>query len=145
MKLSFNFNDASCKQYFFFGAHRLTLLRVFKVVICQGDPFSNRIIKSATFRYADASFFFMGIILSECYKNINMHNIITPRRFIPQQLFHELMRENFTVYTNSYDICKTFVTWYIEKSRESQIRLPFKPSSSRCNYNAICRIMIGRK
>lgn len=49
------------------------MLGVFKVVVAQGNPFMPRVLNSGPLRCAAVTFLFMGIILSEGYKNSNMY------------------------------------------------------------------------
>lgn len=80
------------------------LLATYKVVVGQNDPFLNRVFNSSPLRFAVVAFLFMGVVLSEGYKNSNMYNIIMPRRVIQKERFSELVADNFTVYVKSAEI-----------------------------------------
>lgn len=70
-----------------------------KVLLEQGDPFSNLMLKGTPAKLISIIFLLLGIILSNAYKNSNVYNMITPRRPIPYESFNELIKDGFTVYT----------------------------------------------
>lgn len=78
-----------------------SMLGMFKVVVGQGDPFMHHVFNSVPLRFAAVPFLFMGVIVSEGYKNSNMYNIICPRRTIFKEYISELVSGKFTVYTRS--------------------------------------------
>lgn len=95
------------KQTFRLKRHKATffrlhgLLNTLKVLLEQGDPFPSSISNTINLRYAVGSFLLVGIVISNAYKSENVYNMITLRKPIPYEKFHELVDNNFTIYTRS--------------------------------------------
>lgn len=70
-----------------------------KVLLEQGDPYANELLKIAPLRWLIGSYLVVGIVLSNAYKNSNVYNLITPRKPLPFETFDELESENFTIYS----------------------------------------------
>lgn len=77
------------------------LLNTLKVLLEQGDPFPSSVASTLNLRYAIGSFLLVGIVLSNAYKSENVYNMITLRKEIPYERFHELVDNNFTIYSRS--------------------------------------------
>lgn len=75
-----------------------------KVILEQGTPFLESVASVGKLRFALGLFLLMGIILSNAYKNSNVYNIISPRKYLPYEYFYELVTDNFTVYTRVADM-----------------------------------------
>lgn len=80
------------------------LLGIFKVVVGQGDPFMHNVFCSVPLRCASTTYLFMGIIISEGYKNSNMYNLISPRKVMSKENISELTSDKFTTYTRASSI-----------------------------------------
>lgn len=76
-----------------------SILGMFKVVVGQGDPFMHNAFSSTPLRLVAVTFLFMGIIISEGYKNSNMYNMISPRKIISREKMSDLVDEKFTMYS----------------------------------------------
>lgn len=70
-----------------------------KVLLEQGNPFQDSVTNDARMRWIAGFFLMMGIVLSNSYKNTNVHNMIAPRKPIPYEYFKELIQDNFSVFT----------------------------------------------
>lgn len=70
-----------------------------KVLLEQGDPFTDTFMRKDVVRFSIGLFMLMGIILSNGYKNSNVYNMILPKSPIPYKLFNELIQDDFTIYT----------------------------------------------
>lgn len=81
------------------------LFSLLKCLLEQSDPFSTEQINVARLRCVIGVFLLMGIVLSNGYKNVNVYNMVVPRKPIPYKYFSELVRDNFSIYTRSFDIC----------------------------------------
>lgn len=75
-----------------------------KVLLEQGDPFSQNTISRACMKFFLIIFLLAGIVLSTGYKNTNVYNMIVPRIPIPFEKFQQLTEHNFTVYSRSMEI-----------------------------------------
>lgn len=82
-----------------------------KVLLEQGDPFSEMVLSCPKVRVALGSFLLVGIILSNAYKNTNVYNMIAPRGLLPFETIKELEQYNFTVYTRSMSIDHESTMW----------------------------------
>lgn len=71
------------------------LTSALKVFLEQGDS----VIQKKSFRAASGLFILIGIVLSNAYKSTNVYNMISPRKPIPYEFFHELVTDNFSIYT----------------------------------------------
>lgn len=74
---------------------------VVKVFLEQGDPFHNSVVSRTPNRIFIGLFLLMGIILSNAYKNTNVYNMVVPRKPVLYKYFHELIRDDFKIYTRS--------------------------------------------
>lgn len=72
-----------------------------KVLLEQGNPFSDTVANDYKLKYMIGGFLLMGIVLSNAYKNTNVYNMILPRKPIPYEFFHELVASNYTIYSRT--------------------------------------------
>lgn len=70
-----------------------------KVLLEQGDPFSDSFVQHDRAKWLTGSFLLVGIVLSNAYKNSNVYNMMQPKDLIPYRFFEELIKDNFTIYT----------------------------------------------
>jgi len=97
-----NLSMGACKKNpFSFTKHWLRLL---KVLVEQGDPFTDTLLKQSPIRLTVVGFLLVGIVLSNAYKNSNVYNMIAPRQSVPYRLLEELLQDNFTIYVRSYAV-----------------------------------------
>lgn len=82
-----------------FGLFLHNCLSQGKVLLEQGDPYSERLHKATFLRLLLGSFLLVGVVLSNAYKNSNVYNLITPRKPLPFETFRELKMENFTIFS----------------------------------------------
>ncbi|CAL8121474.1 unnamed protein product [Orchesella dallaii] len=87
-------------------------LPIFKSIIEQGDPFSNRYLKTFQTRLIIFPFMLAMIVLSNAYKNNNVYNMIAPRHAVPYKYLKELVHDNFTIYGRS---SKVIFYWWDSK------------------------------
>lgn len=83
------------------GTHLFLSLKSF---LEQGDAFPGGLGKDKRFQISIGLFLLMGIVISNAYKNTNVYNMIAPRRNIPYTYLHELLTDNFVIYTRSASI-----------------------------------------
>lgn len=81
------------------------LLSLLKVFLEEGNPFSFKIINAKHIRSMLGTLMFTGVILSNAYKNTNVYNMVVPRKPVAYQYLDELIRDNFSFYARSFDIC----------------------------------------
>lgn len=75
------------------------LMSVLKVLLEQGDPFQNFVVRRKQVRIMIGLFLLMGLILSNAYKNTNVYNMVVHRKPILYSYFEELKQDNIIVYT----------------------------------------------
>lgn len=79
------------------------VLCALKVILEQGNPFSTMVGNSKRLRLQVGIFLLMGIVTSNAYKNNNVFNMVVPRRPILYKYFNELKRDNFNIYSRTFN------------------------------------------
>lgn len=75
-----------------------------KVLLEQGNAFSDALTSRFQLRYIIGPYILVGIVLSNAYKNKNVYKMITPRTPVRYEKFGELVRDNFTVFTRTINV-----------------------------------------
>lgn len=70
-----------------------------KVLLEQGNPF--RVPELLRVRFGVGIFLLMGTVLSSAYKNVNVYNMIAPRKPVPYEYLADLLADNFTLFTRT--------------------------------------------
>lgn len=83
-----------------FGASVLTIT---KILLEQGSPLSEILLGKVRFRLLGGSILLVGITLNNAYKNKNVYNMIIPRKPVLYSEISELVRDNFKIYTITYE------------------------------------------
>lgn len=86
------------------GSVAANMLAIFKILVGQGGPFTEKVFSSASLRFATVTMLFMGIILSEGYKNANVYNMVTPRKPVSYEKLQEIVSDNFTAHSRTTGI-----------------------------------------
>lgn len=86
------------------GSVSTNLFAVFKILTGQGDPYTHPVFNRDPLRLVTVPILFMGVILSEGYKNSNVYNMVTPRKVVSYESFSEIVKDNFSIYTRIGDI-----------------------------------------
>lgn len=71
---------------------------IVKVVLEQGNPLSNRLLKHNFSAIVGIVIMLIGTVLTNAYKNTNVYNMVLPRTLLPRKLFQQIFLENFTLY-----------------------------------------------
>lgn len=69
----------------------------------QGNHFLNPKTFNYARKYITGVLLFMGIILSNSYRNTNMYNVIIPRKLVEYQYLQDLVDDNITINTRSLE------------------------------------------
>lgn len=77
------------------------ILSMVKMFLEQGSPFLETVTNKIRVRCLVALFLLAGILISNAYKNTNIYRMVVPRSPIPYRYFHEILRDDFHVYTRS--------------------------------------------
>lgn len=109
------------------------ILSLLKMLLEQGGPFKNLVVNTRNLRFGIGILLLSGILLSNAYKNSNIYNMVIPRRPILYNYFHELLRDNFTIYSRS---AKSFVL-YLSHHPRPPPKLG-RPCSTFENYTVAC-------
>ncbi|CAL8146871.1 unnamed protein product [Orchesella dallaii] len=71
------------------------------ILLEQGGAFTNKNLNAAALRWVAAALILVAIVLSNSYKYDNVYNIMLPRKKAPLWFFHQLIKENFSIYTRT--------------------------------------------
>lgn len=72
---------------------------LYKILVEQGNPFSNSITSDRKTQFLVATFLLTGILLSNGYKNTNVYRMVTPRLELCYELLSQLIQDSFLIYT----------------------------------------------
>lgn len=74
-------------------------------------------------RWISAGYVLIAVVLSNAYKSNNINNLISGRALLPYQQFHELVSDNFRIYTRSvrHYVEEPPGDWYLQDTNESLI------------------------
>lgn len=68
-----------------------------KLFLEQGNPVPDSISKLKMYRHVLGSFLLMSVVISNAYKNKNVHTMISVRKPVPYEKMQELIRDNFKI------------------------------------------------
>lgn len=86
----------------------LSLIYLFKVLIEQGDPFPNQLLRRDSFRWTIAGILAAATVLSNGYKNTNVYNIISNRNRLPFHTFDQLQNDQVKSHTSPKNVMYSF-------------------------------------
>lgn len=92
-------------------------MNLIRVLIEQGSPFGDQV--TLRLRSVLGMFMLMGMVLSCAYKNVNVYNMLTPRKPIPYEYFRELVTDKFTVLTRTNEV----LTWASFAEDEKSVKI----------------------
>lgn len=80
------------------------LLPIIKILLEQGDPFSDSIRNNYHLRWNIGLFLLAALVLSNAYKNDNVYRMISPRTSLPYEKLSQLVQDKVTLYTRAETI-----------------------------------------
>lgn len=80
------------------------IFSLLKLFLGQGNPFSKNFLRIFSLKLVILPLTFMGVVLSEAYKNTNVYRMIMPSAEIPYEYFSELVADNFSVYSRTFAV-----------------------------------------
>lgn len=86
------------------------------LVLEQGDQLPSSWYSVSRIRLILVGYFLAGIVISNAYKNTNVYQMIIPRKPILYEYFHQLIHDNFTVYTKAAVVIFTFSSLFSHKA-----------------------------
>lgn len=106
------------------GSFTHCLISIIKVLVEQGDPFANRLMRRESFRWITVGVLIAAIVLSNGYKNENVYDIISNRNRLMFRTFDQLQAAQVKTFTNAknvkYSFSSSYITQGIQKGLENK-------------------------
>lgn len=126
-----------------------TFLEFFKVLVEQGDPFPQKLLKQAKHKFVIGCVLLTGIALSNAYKNVNVYNMALPRQPVKYQNIKQLLQDNIACYSRISRV-RYELLWqnpfgsHLQRSREQWETRYFVPSLSGPDQGTSIRLNMPR-
>lgn len=102
------------------------VLVLLKVFLEQDNPFPKSLIDNPRSKYIIGTLLLTGIVLSNAYKNTNVHKMIVQRKPVAYRYLEELLKDNFTIHSRSLQIGGDIfeIIWWLLGYKQIQLQYP---------------------